>query len=114
MEWYKNIFIKSVKARKPGKEENFLLLLDNAPCHPPADELNDVDPQFTVQYLPPNVTSVVQPMDQGVIECMKKNYKKIFLRIFSPRYMKKMSMNSTLIQRWKRLKNREFYHHWRV
>ena len=26
------------------------------------------------------MTSVVQPMDQGVIECMKKNYKKIFLR----------------------------------
>ena len=76
----KNIFIKSIKARNLGKEEKFFLLLDNAPCHPSADKLNDVDPQFTVQYLPPNVTSVVQPLDQGVIVCMKKNYKKIFLR----------------------------------
>ena len=32
-----------------------------------------------VVYLPPNVTSVIQPMDQGVIQNFKVNYRKSFM-----------------------------------
>ena len=56
-----------------------LLLLDNAPTHPFAEELNEIDPNGRVMYLPPNVTSLVQSMDQGVISALKRRYKTGFL-----------------------------------
>ena len=80
VDWYRIVFITSVKEKKPGQYEKFILLLDNAPCHLSSDTLNSIDPQFEVFFLPPNVTSILQPMDQGVIECMKRHYKALFLK----------------------------------
>ncbi|XP_067140340.1 jerky protein homolog-like [Centruroides vittatus] len=37
--------------------------------------------KFKVVYLPPNVTSILQPMDQGVIESFKRYYRKALLRM---------------------------------
>lgn len=49
-----------------------LLLIDNAPAHPTdVDSLND---NIKVQFLPPNTTSLIQPMDQGVIATFKSYY----------------------------------------
>lgn len=80
LDWYENVFIPGVKKRKPGGNEKFLLLLDNAPCHPTVEELNRVNSQFKVKYLPPNMTALMQSMDQGVIESMKRHYKHHFLQ----------------------------------
>lgn len=80
MDWYKNVFIPDVIKRKAGKNEKFLLLLDNAPCHPSDKKLNSINKQFKIKYLPPNVTSLIQPMNQGVIESMKRHYKQLFLQ----------------------------------
>ena len=80
VDWYKNVFIPSIKEHKPGKDEKFLLILDNAPCHLSAEVLNEIDPQVKVFYLPPDISAIQQPMNQGVIECMKHIYKKLFLR----------------------------------
>lgn len=33
-----------------------------------------------VKFLPPNVTSLIQPMDLGVLEALKRNYLKLMLR----------------------------------
>lgn len=55
-----------------------MLLLDNCKAHPPAEEL--VVGNIFVVYLPPNVTSLIQPMDQGVIQNFKMNYQKSFMR----------------------------------
>ncbi|KAJ8936903.1 hypothetical protein NQ318_010930 [Aromia moschata] len=57
----------------------FILILDNAPAHPSSTELNEIDAQFFVVYLAPNVTSLIQPMDQGVISALKRRYKTMFL-----------------------------------
>ena len=57
-----------------------VLLLDNAPSHPSLDELNAVNENVEVIYLPPNVTALTQHMDQGVIAIVKKLYKKNLLR----------------------------------
>ncbi|KAE9033639.1 hypothetical protein PR001_g10079 [Phytophthora rubi] len=46
-----------------------LLLMDNAPVHiTPDDTLADVE----VEFLPPNTTAAIQPMDQGVIAWIKR------------------------------------------
>lgn len=54
-----------------------LLPLDNAPSHPPEEEL--VKDDIKAIFLPPNVTSLIQPMDQGVIECLKRRYRRKYI-----------------------------------
>ncbi|KFD50251.1 hypothetical protein M514_08879 [Trichuris suis] len=63
-----------------GKTGKVLLLIDNAPAHPSAEYLNVVDELVTVKFLPPNVSALIQPMDQGVIEILKWHYRKQLLR----------------------------------
>ena len=62
-----------------------LLLLDHAPFHPSPEDLtyNTKDGQITILYLPPNTTSVLQPMDQGPIEATKCLYRKELITILS-------------------------------
>lgn len=57
-----------------------VLLLDNAPTHPAAEKLNLIDDKCQIVYFVPNVTSLIQPMDQGVISAVKRHYKTGFLR----------------------------------
>ena len=56
------------------------MILDNAPSHPSAKELNAIDKNFEVIFLPPNVTANIQPMDQSPISVTKKNYKRTLMR----------------------------------
>lgn len=63
-----------------------LLLLDNAPSHPPATDLVEVtdDGQIWVMYMPPNVTPLIQPMDQNAIRLTKLFYRNSLLtKIFT-------------------------------
>lgn len=78
--WFTEDFIPDAKARRVNDNDKILLILDNAPSHPKISELNDIDQSVKVVYLPPNVTALVQPMDQGVIENLKRAYKQRFLR----------------------------------
>jgi hypothetical protein len=77
--WFKNEFVPTVE--KHLKNNNLprkaLLILDNAPSHPATDELTDGD--IKALFLPPNVTAVCQPMDQGVLEQLKKKYRRRLL-----------------------------------
>ncbi|GFY74837.1 otoferlin [Trichonephila inaurata madagascariensis] len=77
-EWYSKVFIPNVKKlrEREGKTGKVLLILDNAPCHPCVEILNAIDDDFSVMYLLPNVTALVQPMDQGVIVKLKTIYRK--------------------------------------
>ncbi|XP_039618118.1 tigger transposable element-derived protein 1-like [Polypterus senegalus] len=62
-----------------------LLVLDNAPAHPPGlqDNIREEYQFIKVLYLPPNTTSILQPMDQQVISNFKKLYTKhLFKRCF--------------------------------
>ncbi|XP_048474050.1 jerky protein homolog isoform X2 [Rhincodon typus] len=80
--WFHYIFVPSVKQhfRKNGKPEDSkcILLLDNCRAHPPESKL--VSGNIFVIYLPPKVTALIQPMDQGIIENLKCHYRKDFLR----------------------------------
>ena len=51
-----------------------LLLLNNAPGH--SQELNNIDPRITVMFIPPNTSSLLPPLDQGIISTFKAYYLK--------------------------------------
>lgn len=56
-----------------------LLLINNAPSHPPIEEQRSDDGQIIAMYMPPNVTALIQPMDQNIIRLTKLHYKKSLL-----------------------------------
>ena len=47
------------------------LVIDNCTTHPNIESLKSI----TLFFLPPNTTSCLQPMDQGVIQLLKCNYR---------------------------------------
>ena len=78
-EWFNNHFVPEVMQhqRNLGLSGNALLLLDNCSAHPKKLLANDGN--ICCEFLPPNVTSVLQPLDCGVIESMKRMYGRHFL-----------------------------------
>lgn len=50
-------------------------MLDNATSHPDPKLLIADDGHIVVMYMPPNVTSLIQPMDQSIIYVTKAHYK---------------------------------------
>eukprot|EP00106_Octopus_bimaculoides_P013869 XP_014781311.1 PREDICTED: tigger transposable element-derived protein 1-like [Octopus bimaculoides] len=77
-----------------------LLLLDNAPAHPPnlKDDILEGFKFIKVLYLPTNTTPVLQPMNQQVIS----NFKKFFTKHLFCRYFEVTeSTNLTLREFWK-------------
>lgn len=78
-EWFFREFVPEVETflNNEGLPRKALLLIDNAPSHPSAEELSSGD--IKTIFLPPNVTSLVQPMDQNVIVSLKKKYRRKLL-----------------------------------
>ncbi|GIY61259.1 tigger transposable element-derived protein 1 [Caerostris darwini] len=102
VEWVNLVFGPTVK--KYLQENNLpvqaLLILDNAPAHPPnlEDDILEELKFIKVLYLPPNTTPILQPMDQQVISNFKKLYTKhLFRRCFEVTE----STNLTLREFWK-------------
>ena len=56
-----------------------LLLLDNVPAHPEAGSLASDDGCIKAMFLPPNTTALIQLMDQGVLEALKRRYRRHLL-----------------------------------
>ena len=60
------------------EDSKVIIIIDNCRAHPPAHEL--VLGNIFAVFLPPNVTSLIKPMDQGIIANIKHIYKSAFLR----------------------------------
>ena len=77
MKWFNEKFVPQCKKAlaEKGLPLKAVLLLDNAPSHPDIDCLSSDDGEIFCLYLSPNTTSLVQPMDQGVLETIKRRYK---------------------------------------
>lgn len=73
-DWFENCFIHQVKSYLREKNLTFkvLLILDIAPGHPVS--LLESHPNVEVIFFPPYTTSLLQPMDQGVIAIFKSYY----------------------------------------
>jgi len=53
------------------KQRKILLLVDNCAAHPHLDNLKNIQ----LEFLPANTTSLVQPMDMGIIQNLKTLYR---------------------------------------
>ncbi|XP_046406300.1 tigger transposable element-derived protein 1-like [Ischnura elegans] len=73
-EWFNDHFLPAVKqyCKRMNLSHKILLLLDNCPGHPPSIG-NDCE-NVKVVFLPPNTTSLLQPIDQAVIKTFKSHY----------------------------------------
>ena len=81
-EWFLNEFVPAVQKnlQAVGKPRaKCVLLLDNCAAHPEETELVSDDGNIFACYFPPNVTALIQPMDQGVIQSLKCFYKRNFM-----------------------------------
>ena len=68
-------WLKEFDSKMRRRNRNVILLLDNAPCHPEISLSN-----VKLLFLPPNTTSHTQPLDQGIIQSFKLQYRKRVLR----------------------------------
>ena len=66
--WFDEVFVPFVK-RTTGRK--VALVWDNCPGH----IIRNNDPKITIIFLPPNVTSVYHPCDQGILHALKCQYK---------------------------------------
>ncbi|CAD6216098.1 GSCOCG00011289001-RA-CDS, partial [Cotesia congregata] len=68
-------WLRSWDAELKVYQRKILLIVDNCPAHCKVDNLKFIK----LVFLPPNVTSVLQPMDQGVIKSLKTHYRKLLV-----------------------------------
>lgn len=66
-----NTWIKKWDQQLAKQRRNILLIVDNAPSHSKISNLQAIH----LVFLPPNTTSLIQPMDQGVIRNLKHFYR---------------------------------------
>ncbi|XP_045115137.1 tigger transposable element-derived protein 1-like [Portunus trituberculatus] len=73
IEWFSSCFVPDVERYCAQKNLPFkaLLILDNAPGQ--SASIRELNPNVKVVFMPPN-TSLIQPMDQGVIRSFKAYY----------------------------------------
>lgn len=79
--WFWQNFTKEARkyCMEMGLPEDckIILLLDKCSIHPDAESFTKNN--ITVLYIFPNYTSLIQPMDQGVIHSLKSNNRKEFM-----------------------------------
>lgn len=57
-----------------AQKRKILLFVDNCPAHPKTVQAKLKN--IRLEYFPPNLTSILQPMDQGIIKNLKHYYRK--------------------------------------
>ncbi|CAD6244598.1 GSCOCG00013410001-RA-CDS [Cotesia congregata] len=81
--WYSSVFLPEIK-REHDLENNphtkIILIMDYATCHPPAEELNQMCSSCSIMYLPPYVTTLIQPLNQRIIEKFKRSFRSMLLQ----------------------------------
>ena len=69
-------WVRDVNKTFQAEWREVALIIDNCPAHPIIENLSHLK-----LVLPPNTTSVTQPMNQSVIRCLKAHYKKRLVKL---------------------------------
>jgi hypothetical protein len=59
-------YLNKLDKRFETEKRKFIVFIDNCRAHPPQDNLKHMK-ALKVVFFPPNITSVCQPMDIGII-----------------------------------------------
>ena len=70
-------WVRKLHQKFRADDRNIALIIDNCPAHPSISNLTNVQ----LVFLPPNTTSILQPMDQGVIRSLKAHYRGRVVRL---------------------------------
>ena len=74
-DWFLNCFLSEVQPiLDPDMQIQFLV--DNCSTHNDPD-LWFLDPQVQIKFLPANTTSLIHPMDQAILACVKEHQKNV-------------------------------------
>ena len=68
-------WLRVIDAMMKQQKRKIVMILDNCPAHPAVKGLHNTE----LIFLPPNSTSITQPMDGGVIRAFKQSYRKKLL-----------------------------------
>lgn len=71
-------WLVEINKEMKNKKKNILLFVDNCTAHGDVQNLSNIK----VQFLPPNTTSKLQPLDQGIIKNFKTYYRREVVRQF--------------------------------
>ncbi|XP_032710502.1 tigger transposable element-derived protein 1-like [Lontra canadensis] len=99
-DWLHNCFIPEVECYLQGRNLAFrvLLILDNAPVHC-CEELKNAHPNVEALFMHPNTTSLLQPLDQGIIKASKAHYtRELYSKALEAL---KSNMETTMLDYWK-------------
>ncbi|XP_035229300.1 jerky protein homolog [Stegodyphus dumicola] len=81
-DWFENHFIPEARRHlnSVGLPDNskIVLIVDNCSAHTSLKVL--VKDNVSVLFFPPNCTSIIQPMDMGIVHALKCKYKTAFLK----------------------------------
>ncbi|KNE89028.1 hypothetical protein PSTG_17517, partial [Puccinia striiformis f. sp. tritici PST-78] len=89
-------WIQKLDDRFRREKRHVLLLLDNFSAHLKGLEGLSLT-NLKVEFLPPNLTSVLQPCDAGIIRAFKAYYRKQFLEFAMTRYEEDPEANGTTV-----------------
>ena len=70
-------WVRDVNKKFQTKESKVAWIIDSLPAHPIIENLSHVK----LVFLPPNTTSVSQPMDQGVIKRLEAHYRQRLVKL---------------------------------
>ncbi|XP_063244145.1 tigger transposable element-derived protein 6-like [Bacillus rossius redtenbacheri] len=69
-------WLRGFDAKMGAANRKVVLFVDNCPAHPAVDNLRNIE----LVFLPKNTTSVLQPLDQGIIQQVKLKFREMLVR----------------------------------
>lgn len=88
------VYVEDLNKQMMKQKRRILLIMDNAPSHKLSEsrashgeyeglQYMDLD-NVTVLFLPPNTTSLIQPLDAGIIANFKLHYRRMYMNRLVP------------------------------